>query len=384
MTINDRSAVLVTALVDFQKSQCFFAITLQGAALLAISGSGRLLEAKTPQMLKQTVSTLGNVAVAGIVTMTFGLHLLHLQERKSTFVSWVTSIGITISIVTWVMTITPLKHLKPSGSFTSETLDHCGGVRTDDLASRCAFDVESQGFADPALRITMVVVCAMTIACHIYIQIHEILTHLHARFSSLWQHSQVHGQAGPEASYRLATMAAVLGHQKYGPWAHRIFHASIQLALLAVLGLVLVYLVALDDYGELIYSTNWTFGQIITVTIWAPTDVETIFSIFRKFQWPLCASLTTGLANLIADGLEQSQEHRYMKPCKLIKHSDVTESLQELLPVSGSTAYMPLSGHLDIHLPLLGHPSDMAGKILTKRETCEERDEVDFKTRQLH
>jgi hypothetical protein len=117
---------LITVLVEYHKAQCYFTITLQAASLLALGGHGHLLDAPTYKQIGPAVALLGDIAAAASVCLTFGLYLLHNENKKDWYVSIFTFMASTLSAMVWILTRTPLDNLQATGRFATN-LPRCGG-----------------------------------------------------------------------------------------------------------------------------------------------------------------------------------------------------------------------------------------------------------------
>ena len=120
---------LVSGLIEYQKAQAYFGITMQGAAMLALSGNGSIFEAITYEEIGLAVAMLGDVASTGIVCLTLGLYLLQKAKKTSLYVTSLSILAATLSFITWTQTRTPLSNLEPQNN-ADVYLESCGGFRT--------------------------------------------------------------------------------------------------------------------------------------------------------------------------------------------------------------------------------------------------------------
>ncbi|KAL8697643.1 MAG: hypothetical protein Q9201_007027 [Fulgogasparrea decipioides] len=105
---------LITALTDFQKSQCFFMIATNIAALVVISRGGPGLDPE-PESLQQIYNSwifLKVIAVDGFLPITFTLTNLYLVGMLSWYIILMSSLTVALSIATFaaVGKFNPSKH----------------------------------------------------------------------------------------------------------------------------------------------------------------------------------------------------------------------------------------------------------------------------------
>ncbi|KAL8720767.1 MAG: hypothetical protein Q9181_007855 [Wetmoreana brouardii] len=101
---------LITALTDFQKSQCFFMIATNIAALVVISRGG--LDPKNLQQIYNCWIFLKVIAVDGFLPITFTLTNLYLVGMLSWYIILMSSLTVALSIATFaaVGKFNPSKH----------------------------------------------------------------------------------------------------------------------------------------------------------------------------------------------------------------------------------------------------------------------------------
>ena len=105
-----KRAALLSALVDFQKAQCFFMLTFQPAIIIAAQKGGLL--AKSWQEYFENDDKLGNIALAGFLPVTFVLFTLHKAGMRSLYVLFLSICTVVVAGVT--SEITKKVVLKPT------------------------------------------------------------------------------------------------------------------------------------------------------------------------------------------------------------------------------------------------------------------------------
>ncbi|KOC17349.1 hypothetical protein AFLA70_297g001371 [Aspergillus flavus AF70] len=119
-------SVLKSMLVEFQEAQCFFMLSFQCAALIALAAGPQVFEATSLLQLQSNISMAKAVAFMGILPITYGLWILH----RIGLHSWYISVWSAITIVTSSVTLHLCK-VEPRADnlqeiATADRLDKCG------------------------------------------------------------------------------------------------------------------------------------------------------------------------------------------------------------------------------------------------------------------
>ena len=125
---NSFQAVLSIILVEFQKAQIFFTLTIQIAALVALYDVN-YIGASTWQELWNDVDFFFSIAYSGIDPIVFNLFVLRSVNMASSYLLLASSCCIAVSLLTWfsAANITPLpKFVKQQGPIYAQ----CGGLTT--------------------------------------------------------------------------------------------------------------------------------------------------------------------------------------------------------------------------------------------------------------
>lgn len=329
---------LIAGLVDFQKAQCYFAITLQGCALFAIWKGGPLLEAATKTQASLTTAIIGHVAALGMVCIVFTLYILHHARRSSIYVSTVSALAISISMITWTRTRTQVE-LKTKGLEADiPDVPACGGKV--DPRKLCGV------YSDPSfimLEAPIVSISSLALLWILVRQASGLLAHLQAlrhasRLRPAWWQTVQHRCSGlPGIPVRIAvtTLRFLWVRCRHG-LAEAIF-------LVMAAFMIVIFSNPYSDGRPWQDNSEWTFGQLIAVTIWAPILIEFLYSAIF--------------------GVEEAQEHRLIAPFKVTKQaSNSIEDNSNIMLNNGrqDTFYRRLGSPSEMELPLVHLQDDVS------------------------
>ncbi|KAI4178440.1 MAG: hypothetical protein L6R41_008392, partial [Letrouitia leprolyta] len=121
MGLRYRVPNLVSALIEFQKAQCFFMIAVQAAAIIILREGG--FQAKTLQQLSNSYSAVTLISICGFLPVVFTLVNLHGAGKSSWYL-------ITLSVITVVIsgvTAFTSRHFNPSPNDLSFLQHNTGG-----------------------------------------------------------------------------------------------------------------------------------------------------------------------------------------------------------------------------------------------------------------
>ena len=116
---------LLSALVEFQKAQCFFILAVEAAAQIVFSRN--LLQARNLQQLYNNYALVGTVALSGLLPISFILLCLHKFRMKSWYIFILSTCTIALSAGTLYTTNYSNADPKPE----STTTDYAGCGATD-------------------------------------------------------------------------------------------------------------------------------------------------------------------------------------------------------------------------------------------------------------
>lgn len=251
-------AALLSALVDFQKVQCFFTLSIQAAALVAVRNSG--IHAKTSQEYVDNVRILAGIAVAGYLPVTFVLLTLHDAGMKSGYVLVLSIFAAAASSVT----TRSLKVAKP----TIEPLDglQCG------LHQRPVLHCPGQAYDEWVEYDKLVsLLCWIT------------FTILLVDMSIIEVFRLTDGLGG--AFYAIVYEVFPKYAEKWSKWRRKFYSINAIARLSPFFNTIFLFFLCghLKNIAGVEDSTHWTFGQIVAVTIFAPPLIEYIYFVFCKY-----------------------------------------------------------------------------------------------------
>jgi hypothetical protein len=265
----DQYAALVSGIVGFQKWQACFAITFLGAALLALSGDGSMFSATMYSQLYSGINMLRTVASTSLIGVVFALYLLHRAGRMSAYVTTLTILAAILSLAVWFVGSGSLPNLAPR--MKSEVLlPSCGGYVTP--AKFCA---NANYTTTPIGHIFNPIYVALLIGLLVHQSKHCIYM--------VWR--KMAALLPIHASELVTRWASKMASWKHWNRVTLCFLALLDLFFLFTLGLE-VYWIILSQF--LMYPpyrppANWTFGQLLAVTVWVP-------SLLDYFRCAVCKS----------------------------------------------------------------------------------------------
>lgn len=268
-----QAAALISGLVEFQKCQAFFAITLQATALAALVGDGIMFDAKSIQQLHLTADLLGDVAATGIICLTFGLYILHAACKRSWYTTSLTVIAMILCLAVWIVTHMALPNLYKV-SPAEHKLPACGGM------SPATFCLNRDGHGSTAFEATCITICLLTTILMMFRQC-KALHGLRSR------HSSVTTSSKPGSLRRVSTVATTKAKEMFSPVTTRVYNWRLEIAECVFGTMTLIMLIQLITSGEMRAmreKVQWTFAQLIAVTIWAPPIIEYLYAALRKWS----------------------------------------------------------------------------------------------------
>ncbi|KAI9928737.1 hypothetical protein MW887_001955 [Aspergillus wentii] len=251
-------------LVEFQEAQCFFMLSIQAAALIALSTGPQVFEATSFAQLESNVSAIALVALMGVVPVTFGLWVLHKVGMNSWYTMFWSTISVALSNVTLYMGNSSPSATSLVTISSTDRLDKCGHYGPP-LIYCYGYSGSTMGSYSPSMFILRIInyvslafygiIVLMWLApylrrCmqknewsqHTYVRVHQVLTARWARaFGRVWT----------------------------------VFVELVSMLFCVVYG---IYLTS-RNFGAF-DADSWSFGQIIAVTIWAPV-------ICKYFYWAM-------------------------------------------------------------------------------------------------
>jgi hypothetical protein len=264
----DQAAVLKSMLVEFQEAQCFFMLATQIAVLISFGNQAKFYGPKDEAQLDMD-NYLGQIiGTGGLLPISLVLFTLNNIGMISWYILILSGITLATSSATVIIsTKNEDNGYTPSslaGFYDTASIDSCGGypppiVFCDEVWYKSTI---SQYFDQKVLSWTYIF--PLVVFSVILSQLLLTLPRL-SRFvkGMLPQLSRLEGS-------KLVTYLNVL-------WI-----VAISILYLFAIYSYLANLYYLNKFGA-IDTSNWTLGQIVAVTIWAPVLLKYIYSACCKF-----------------------------------------------------------------------------------------------------
>jgi hypothetical protein len=260
-------SVLKSMLVEFQEAQCFFMLSFQCAALIALAAGPQVFEATSLMQLSANISMAKSVAFMGILPITYGVWILHRVNLHSWYISLWSAITIVVSSVTL-----HLCKVVPRA-------DNLQQISTADRLDKC-------GYHPPP-----VIYCSSTYTSNFVIQdpfefIESILNYVCVGIYGLLLLKRL--APYPKRWFNRKPWFQATYHRAH-PWlvskGVRFLTTTVAVLIELLLSFFNVSYILLVTARNLptINLNSWSFGQIIAVTIWAPI-------ISKYLYWALCMS----------------------------------------------------------------------------------------------
>lgn len=294
---------LVTALVEFQKAQCYFMLAVQIAAIVTIS-KGQY-QANNLQQLYNNWQVVHVISISGFVPTTFILLCLQSVGKRSWYLTILSTITVGISTVTLFMTgsFSPSpKDMEYLGSQPS-TMDQCGSKDPTLYCLEWYMDGESIGTNSTTMLIFSLVVLVYLIlnlipisesalynrcmtrckrwkvfrvtAGMVYRIRSVVRRYLDLCYTRLLAKKETWNPNTPLLILKLRNALAASFLRISEDW-----RPILVISLYAsAWGVYLSYITDLMSYFQIfltygMINNSWNFGQIVGITVWAEPLVE--------------------------------------------------------------------------------------------------------------
>jgi len=303
---------LVTALVEFQKAQCYFMLAVQIAAIVTISKGQS--QANNLQQLYNNWEVVHVISISGFVPTTFILLCLQSVGKRSWYLTILSTITVGISTVTLFMT----------GSFSPSQKD------TDYLAKQSSA-MDLCGNQDPTLYCLERYMDTATLGNNsttnmlifsLVVLVYLVVNLLPISESSFFNHCRAYSESSKAFRFTAGMVARIKSmvrqyldfcyirlmakKETWNPstplWILKLRNALAATFLrfsedwrpILVLSLYAsawgIYLIYISDLSYFqLFLTNgminftWNFGQIVGITVWAEPLVEYAYLELSKF-----------------------------------------------------------------------------------------------------
>lgn len=269
---------LTTALVDFQKAQCFFMLATNIASLIVEHSGG--LAPESLQQLYNTYIFIKVIAIGGYLPITFTLLNLHMIKHLSWYILSLSII--TVAIATTTLTLKNTAFIPTANDFGKITAAASQGgpasCASQNLAPWCYnprkdgnyFGFNSTSSGDGANDI--LVFCLVTLAI-------IVIDHL-CRSDDPDQRN---------INHRVLTKLGISPSKPLFPHAGTVLRAGTKVFHFVFFWLYIycfyTFAEDLDWFKEFdIYDPSWGFGQIVAILVWAPTLCDYLWDQIRMFS----------------------------------------------------------------------------------------------------
>ncbi|KAJ5779161.1 hypothetical protein N7457_006881 [Penicillium paradoxum] len=253
LNLSGHASIVKSILVDFQESQCYFVLSVQAAAIVALTGDAGVLGATSLQQLGRNFETVSQLSSGYIPTLTFGLWMLRRSLLDSAYIFAWSFASIVVSAYNLfgkigrnpkTTGINPISNL--------DDLDKCG--HNPPPLVYCCSDFYG-------MYTSSQIISAGCLSIFGVLMVQKIISYL-----------EQHLNCYPAVSRLQDTMKPVLASK-----AIRMF-SKVWALLVETFLLInnLLYIVSNSSTPE----GDWSFGQIIAVTIWVPVITKYIYWSF--------------------------------------------------------------------------------------------------------
>ncbi|KAL8827697.1 MAG: hypothetical protein Q9170_006914, partial [Blastenia crenularia] len=286
MGLRYRVPNLISALFEFQKAQCFFMIAVQAAAIIIVQGGG--FQAKNLQQLSNSYSAITLIAICGYLPVVFTLLNLHGAGKSSWYIIALSTTTVMVSGVTAFLT----RKFKPSpndlrclrnipGSWTS-----CGGKNPTTFCMG-PHTVDPFDYVGGAKHIFIFCIVILVFimsdklrTSHLYHMARHKIQNSKSSKSKDLKSARRRIPSQLSALSKLATIPEryssldvtrkrALGNLLYGCiWIAFLFFYCRAIYLLSKW---------INHQSGVIGPSSWTFGQIVGITIWAPSLIQYLY-----------------------------------------------------------------------------------------------------------
>lgn len=272
---------LIVALVEFQKTQCFFMLAIQIAAIVVIHRG--LLGASNLEQIYIDTYVLTELAVGGMLPITFILFELRTVGHRSLYLLVLSLVVWVLSAATWYLSsqTDPTRNLSalvPAASFPN-----CGLASP---SSNCLnYNVKNPWFANSFnLHLGSVLYFSIVILAFLFLDRHEL--HQRQGFKVLWASlgRWLKGIEGIAISQTVLNVSSRVSLTSFKKWRQFLFGLASLAIFLYYVAFFVVYLDKLRDlvmrsnfelaFGSVLNFSSWGFGQIVALTIWLPALCE--------------------------------------------------------------------------------------------------------------
>ncbi len=272
---------LIVALVEFQKTQCFFMLAIQIAAIVVIHRG--LLGASNLEQIYIDTYVLTELAVGGMLPITFILFGLRTVGHRSLYLLVLSLVVWVLSAATWYLSsqADPTRNL--SALVPAARFPNCGLASP---SSSCLnYNVINPWFANSFnLHLGSVLYFSIVVLAFLFLDSYEL--HQRQGFKDLWatMGRWLKGIEGIAMSQTVLNVSSRVGLTSFKEWRQFLFGLVSLAVVVYYVAFFVVYLDKLRDFlkrsnfelavGSVLNFSSWGFGQIVALTIWLPPLCE--------------------------------------------------------------------------------------------------------------
>lgn len=257
ITSRKQTDTLVTALLDFQKSQLFFSAALQVACLYAVY-TPAILSARTFRELESGFLLLTLVGVSGVYPVALNLLSIRAGRKKPDLFTFLLTIcAVALASANWLLSASSTMEQAQLAQDGFNPLS-CGGMNPQKYCVRPNYTIAKYLEIDTAVVSWQTAALIVPCLAVIYVGIDK--------YTTAWV---------PRLSGPTATMANLV--LKLGSFIMQIWLIFGVAALLGVVSYI-------TSDKSISARDKWSLGQIIAVAVWVPCIVEWLRKVFRKYH----------------------------------------------------------------------------------------------------
>lgn len=291
MGLRYRVPNLISALIEFQKAQCFFMIAVQAAAIIVVRGGG--FQAQTLQQLSNTYSAITLISICGFLPVVLTLVSLHGVGKSSWYIIALSVISVVLSGVTAFTS----RHFNPSPNDLKFLRDASGGPAScgnKDPTTFCLSSSTVDPFEYPGGVKHTFIYCIIILFFLILDKSRNSRILSRAK-NKLLDHDSL--QSRKPTPQKQKSRFTVLARLSTTPS----YLSNLEPSTKKRLGNLLygcVWIVFLFFYCRCVFllsrwinhqigvigPSTWTFGQIVGITVWLPSLIQYLYLETRGME----------------------------------------------------------------------------------------------------
>jgi hypothetical protein len=271
---------LVTTAVDVQRAQCFFMLALQMAALIILFHKGKGLGSSSLQQVTNNYYLIGCHSLGGTLPVSFLLACLHITDRRS----WYTFILLLCTMAVSTTTLIYSRTRQVSEASIGKSPHQPSTCGATNPTKYCLPFDNSEGTVSWMINHAGTTAYCWTVLILLFI---DICLHSYPQTSRVVHYSSSQGGEVGSSRRHSSTASPPVAQSRWGSFANPFRTWKIWMAAthqVAEMGYFYGFSVYAMDLGVMNFYVprDWTFGQVIAITVWVPTVLEFVFLELRK------------------------------------------------------------------------------------------------------